>query len=87
MGSGASDTGSASNDHVTIKGYAFHPNPITVPAGATVTWENDDSTQHTATASDGSFDTGTIRQGDPEPAGHLRLRVSVPSVHEGDDHG
>jgi plastocyanin len=51
----------ASNDQVTIKGYAFAPNPITVQAGSTVTWENDDSTEHTATASDGSFDTGTIQ--------------------------
>ena len=26
-----------------------------------MTWKNDDPTEHTATASDGSFDTGTIK--------------------------
>jgi LPXTG-motif cell wall-anchored protein len=48
---------------VTIQGFAFHPGSITVSVGDTVTWTNHDSADHTATASDGSFDTGTLGQG------------------------
>ena len=40
-------------------GYA--PNPITVTAGTTVTWTNNDTTAHTATG-DG-FDSGVIGAG------------------------
>lgn len=36
---------------------------LEVAAGATVTWTNNDSTAHTATASDGSWDTGNIDPG------------------------
>jgi plastocyanin len=45
---------------VAIQGFAFSPKTITITVGDTVTWTNSDSTAHTATADDGSFDTGTI---------------------------
>jgi plastocyanin len=48
---------------VTIKDYAFTPPTLTVPAGTTVTWTNDDAVPHTATASDGSFDSGNLNPG------------------------
>jgi plastocyanin len=44
-----------------VKGYAYDPETITVSVGTTVGWTNDDPTEHTATATDGSFDTGTIK--------------------------
>ncbi len=48
-------------DHaVAIAGFAFAPPDVTVTVGDTVTWTNSDATAHTATADDGSFDTGTI---------------------------
>jgi plastocyanin len=51
-------------DHaVAISGFAFSPKTVTVTVGDTVTWTNSDSTAHTATADDGSFDTGTLGNG------------------------
>jgi plastocyanin len=48
-------------DHaVAISGFAFSPREITVTVGDTITWTNSDAQAHTATADDGSFDTGTI---------------------------
>jgi len=43
--------------------YNFTPQVVQVPAGTTVTWRNDGSVIHTATAADGSWDTGDIPGG------------------------
>ncbi|WP_223475788.1 cupredoxin domain-containing protein [Oricola indica] len=52
-------------DHtVTISGFAFQPAAITVAAGDTITFVNEDGAPHTATAGDGSFDTGRLNKGD-----------------------
>ena len=48
---------------VAIKDYAFTPATLTIPAGTTVTWTNNDTVPHTATASDGSFDSGNLNPG------------------------
>ena len=46
---------------VTIDNYTFSPATITVHPGDKVTWTNQDSVPHTATALDGkSFDSGAI---------------------------
>ena len=37
---------------------------ITIDAGAELTWTSSDDAPHTATADDGSFDTGTLKRGD-----------------------
>jgi plastocyanin len=42
---------------------AYSPNPASVSGGSTITWNNIDDTPHTATADDGSFDTGIINGG------------------------
>jgi plastocyanin len=55
--------GSAQVTTIAIQNFAFDPPSIEVPAGTTVTWRNDDSAPHTATALDGAFDTGQIDQG------------------------
>ena len=54
----------AASASVTIRDFAFAPATVTVNEGDTVTWTNADSTIHTATAEDGSFDTGSLRKGE-----------------------
>jgi plastocyanin len=48
---------------VEIVDYAYDPDPVTIEEGGKVIWKNEDSVAHTATAEDGSFDTGTIDPG------------------------
>jgi plastocyanin len=38
--------------------FDYIPSAVTIPAGTTVTWRNDERAKHTATADDGLFDTG-----------------------------
>ncbi|HSR50215.1 MAG TPA: cytochrome P460 family protein [Acidobacteriota bacterium] len=45
---------------VRMNMLAYSPQTLTVKVGTTVTWINEDPFPHTATADDGSFDTGTI---------------------------
>ncbi len=45
------------------KVWKFEPAEITVPAGTNVTWKNTGDQPHTATADDGSFDSGNISKG------------------------
>jgi plastocyanin len=48
---------------VEIANYEYSPDPVRVEAGGKVIWQNEDSVSHTATADDGSFDTGEIDEG------------------------
>jgi plastocyanin len=48
---------------VEIEDFAYRPDPVTIEEGGKVIWINRDSAPHTATAEDGSFDTGTLEEG------------------------
>ncbi len=48
---------------VTISGYSFHPLILTVSPGTTVTWNNQDSVNHTVTSDTNAFDSGPIAPG------------------------
>ena len=48
---------------ITIQDFAFAPGDLSVAAGTTITITNNDTTAHTVTADDGSFDTGPIEPG------------------------
>ena len=50
-------------EKVEIADFAYDPDPVTVQVGGKVTWQNEDTAPHTATADDGSFDTGTLEEG------------------------
>lgn len=54
---------SASTATVSIKNMAFNPLSLSVTTGTTVTWVNNDTTAHTVTADDGSFNSGIIATG------------------------
>lgn len=63
---GGSGGGSGGTD-VTIADFAFDPVDLEVKVGDTVTFDNEDDAQHTATAEDDapkSFDTGKLSKGD-----------------------
>lgn len=62
----ASDSAAAAQDAsaVEIKDLAFSPSAITIPVGGSITWTNNDSVPHTATAQDRSLlQSGTIEPG------------------------
>jgi LPXTG-motif cell wall-anchored protein len=56
----------AASGSVAIADFSFTPAQITIDQGDTVTWTNNGPTPHSATAPDGSFDTGIF------PAGQSR---------------
>jgi plastocyanin len=51
------------SEKVEIVEFTYGPDPVTVQAGGKVIWLNEDTAPHTATADDGSFDTGTLERG------------------------
>jgi plastocyanin len=66
----ATGTGAAA---VSIANFAFTPQALTVKAGTTVTWTNNDGAPHTVTSTDGSstdakttsaFDSGNLGPGE-----------------------
>lgn len=48
---------------VQIKRFKFEPNELEIRVGDKVQWTNEDSAPHTATALDGTWDTGEITKG------------------------
>lgn len=48
---------------VSIEDFEFNPPATEVDAGTTVTWTNNGEVDHTATADDGSFDSGVMEPG------------------------
>lgn len=56
----AATMASAADHTVNISGFAFSPANLTIAAGDTVTFINLDNAPHTATATNGAFDTGRL---------------------------
>jgi plastocyanin len=61
---GAAKPVAAQEEAVDIVDFSFSPATLEIEVGTTVTWTNGDSAPHTATADDGSFDTGTLNEGE-----------------------
>ena len=72
---------------IEIVEFSYDPDPIEIEVGDEVTWTNEDSAPHTATADDGSFDTGTLDKGKPgtvafEEAGSFPYFCEIhPTMH------
>jgi plastocyanin len=67
-GDGGSGGGGGTNpapapEAITMADRAFRPRSITVDAGATVRWRNDDDREHTVTSTDRAFDSGVLNPG------------------------
>lgn len=52
-----------STNQVSIENFSFNPASVTVKAGDTVTWTNNDSVMHTVKSADGLFNSGDIQSG------------------------
>jgi len=72
---------------IQISNFSYSPASLTVKVGDTVSWTNQDSMGHSATADDNSFDTGIIDQGKTgtatfTKAGTFTYHCSVhPTMH------
>jgi amicyanin len=61
---GSIEMARAATHTVTIVDFAYSPATVTITAGDTVTWTNEDAVVHTATSTTGAFDTGDLAQGE-----------------------
>jgi plastocyanin len=50
------------NVEVSIQGFVFQPDALTVPSGTTVTWTNHDPVAHTVTDIDQVWDSGLFEE-------------------------
>ena len=67
---------------VALKDFVFNPTETTAPVGTEVTWRNEDPADHTVTALDDSFDSGTLSPGSSfkfrfEQAGRFAYRCEI----------
>lgn len=53
----------AETAEIAIVDFAFAPENITVPVGSTVSWTHTGRAPHTATADNGTFDSGSLSNG------------------------
>jgi plastocyanin len=65
----------ASSTSVAMEDFLFSPASVTIHVGDIVTWHNSGKQPHTATADDGSFDTGTVVAG--QSASHEFTRAGT----------
>lgn len=58
------ESSSSSPAEITIANFSFSPDTLTIKAGTTVTWTNQDSAIHTVTSETGVFESGNLSKGD-----------------------
>jgi len=74
---------------VNIKDIKFNPEKLTVKVGQTIKWTNNDSIDHTVTATGGAdFDSGVLKPGDtfeftPEAAGTIDYECTIHAGQTG----
>ncbi len=61
----ATTTPAVGDSTIRIAEFLYEPETLTVKAGSTITWANQDRAPHTATAADNTtFDTGSLGEGE-----------------------
>jgi plastocyanin len=68
-------TTATSTAQVEVSGLAFHPGDLTIAAGTTVTWVNNDRVAHTATSDDG------VWSGDLAAGSSFEFTFDTPGVY------
>ncbi|HEY5982799.1 MAG TPA: cupredoxin domain-containing protein, partial [Anaerolineales bacterium] len=73
---------------VTIQGFAFGPDVLTVKVGTKVTWTNKDGTTHTVTSDSGAWNTARLSPGATfarvfDQAGSFGYHCSIHSTMTG----
>ena len=71
-----SETAEQLSDTVVVRNFAFGPKTITISAGQSVTWTNNDAVDHTATSDEGTWDTGVIARGESKS-----ITFAVPGTY------
>jgi plastocyanin len=70
---------------VTMQGFAFSPHILTVTAGTTVTWTNNDSAVHNVVSADGiglnANPTSTFNSGSMNPGATFSFTFSKPGTY------
>jgi len=61
---------------ILIENYSFSPAEIKIGKGTEVIWKNSDGVEHTVTAADGSFDSGTLG-----PNAEFKKRFDKPGTY------
>jgi plastocyanin len=64
VGNAANASAAVATEAVQIKNFAFSPATITVRAGATVVWTNDDAIQHDVTFDSGGIASSVLNHSD-----------------------
>jgi plastocyanin len=57
------DQGSPGPNEIWMMYKTYNPTQLVIPAGTTVTFTNKDNSSHTATSTNGTFDSGTVKSG------------------------
>jgi plastocyanin len=76
---------SPSANSVTIKGLAFQPQTITVSAGTTVKWTNQDQTAHSSTSDswkEGTTDPNAWNSGPLNPGESFEFTFKNPGTYK-----
>ena len=74
---GGADAAPSHETRVSISQFTYRPAVVSVAAGETVTWVNDDAEEHTVTATDRSYTSSGL-----EPAETFSHRFIAPGTYE-----
>ncbi|MET0627710.1 MAG: cupredoxin domain-containing protein [Acidimicrobiia bacterium] len=76
-GASSATSSAANGTTITIKDFNFSPKALRVKVGVSVKVTNADDTDHTVTAADGSFDTGTLGGGE-----QASITIDAPGTYK-----